>query len=642
MRIGSNRSETNHPGFLPIEHRGEPITFRDLALIAESLPRRGPLNKWQQALTLVGGGLLLAACTPGLDATTPTPTRTAHPTETPHIDPTPTALRPISIELTRTPFVTQVPETIITSPNNLLPGYVSGQFDELSLPDEIEQISLSSTHNDLTAHSLVPVEDGQAAAYQGVADNVAYAATLAEIIDRQTGQTLKFNGIDKEGIGSYVSEDGLTIQYFIARMPCASDKQCLTAISFNKADAGVLYWLQIDEATGQIEKSLPAIYGSQTELKHAIKGGLKPLEKGQWDTALHGAAAIAQAGSVMGLSYEAGDGATGEDGLMFMVEENGKNVVEQASNKNITYKDEILSATNENGIFVWDQQKNDWTQAVPETTVQDGAPVYQVGDTLLATMDGNLQIVTLGTTEDGASLITVNGIEHRWDGEKWVLAQEEITLDDWQNQILTGEIEQPWGQLEVNRYWAINDVLSATAIENLPDDDADLIVLGKYGEILVGVDKATAAKAQENGDTVTRPKKAIVDGIIFDLPYNPSVRYLMQAAFREYKAGNTNIHITFANSPSNKKAGLRLSFQFFDSNPVGNIPTVVENGIRISPIVRLPENLVLYKGGKFYLASAVGVTDPLSWPQQMIDGGFEDSVSIAENPENAAWLTETE
>lgn len=435
MRIGASSSEINNPSFLLVEHRGEPITLNDLALIADSLPKRGPLNKWQQALAFAGGVFVLAACAPasGHEGAIPSPTTTSHtPTETPHIDPTATALHPTEISITPSPFVTAItPEVIQVAAASLPPAYVAGTFDILHLPEHTRRVAVGTNtalSKELSAHHLVPIEDGAAASYQ-TSNNRSYAAMLGEVFDKASSQVLKSNGAaDEKGIVSYTSPDGLVTQYFPSIVPCEEGKDCFTVVSFDPSDSSVTYWVQVDHTTGKLEKYMPAIYPSLTELNTALKTGFRALEKDKWGSALHGSAALAQTGEVMGVSYEAGDGAATQGGLMFMVTEDNKNVVEQARNKDITWKGGVLSAKNENGTFVWDHNKSEWMQAVLDKNLKDGAPVYQAGDKQFISVDGNLQPVTVDTTTDEKSSLTMqDGTKQVWDGKKWITDENQPT-----------------------------------------------------------------------------------------------------------------------------------------------------------------------------------------------------------------------
>ncbi len=436
MRIGASSSEINHPGFLLVEHRGEPITLNDLALIADSLPKRGLLNQWQQALAFAGGVLVLAACTPapGHEVTTSVPITSIHPTETPHVDPTATSLHPTEINITPSPFVTGItPEVIQVAAASLPPAYVAGIFDIIHLPDNTQRVEVgtnTAVSKELSAHHLVPIEDGTAASYQ-TSNNRSYAAMLGEVFDKASSQVLKSNGAaDEQGIVSYTSPDGLVTQYFPSIVPCEEGKDCFTVVSFDPSDSSVTYWVQVDHTTGKLEKYMPAIYPSLTELNTALKTGFRALEKDKWSSALHGSAALAQTGEVMGVSYEAGNGAAMQGGLMFMVTENNKNVVEQARDKDIMWKGGVLTAKNESGTFVWDHNKNEWMQAVLDKNLKDGAPVYQAGEKQFISVDGNLQPVTVDTTTDGKSTIKMqDGTQQVWEMGKWVIENPIVIVD---------------------------------------------------------------------------------------------------------------------------------------------------------------------------------------------------------------------
>lgn len=544
MRVGATSSEINHPSFLLVEHRGAPITLKDLALIADSLPKRGPLNKWQQAVSFVGGILVLAACAPAPEPT-PTPT-TVHPssTETPHIYPTATAtaFHPTPIEITPSPFVSQItPEVISIADASLPPAYVAGNFDLLSLPEEITQIAVSRNSlvgKELSAHHLVPIKDSYIAAYE-TADKHSYGAIVGEIFDKATNQVLKPTNVDEQGIVSYTSEDGLITQYFPSRMPCEEGKDCFTVVSFDKSDSSVTYWVQVDTETGKLEKYMPAIYPSQTKLIEALKTGLKPIEKGKWDATLHGAAALAQAGEVMGVSYEAGDGAATQGGLIFMVTENDKNVVEQVTDKNIAWNDGVLSAKNENGTFVWVDEKSEWKQIIPDQNIQDDAPIYKAGDARFILVDDNLQEVTVESMDGKSTIIMQDGSKQVWDGAKWVeeMPMTEADVTNFYQGKYNGEngVVFDAANIVFNKEKIV--IMTAKDYEDIKALEVNRpIVIFEKNKITISVDPIVAADAAKDRGAAILVGKLGNDKSVM-------LKVSLAVANKQYEDGNTDIRI---------------------------------------------------------------------------------------------------
>jgi hypothetical protein len=121
-----------------------------------------------------------------------------------------------------------------------------------------------------------------------------------------------------------------------------------------------------------------------------------------------------------------------------------------------------------------------------------------------------------------------------------------------------------------------------TEIRNLPID-SPLVILNPDGEIRVWSTTSEAAELAEDGAIVLFATTESLPGVL--------ARYSIKAANRQHQMGNKDIHVSFGTGVWN---GLPVGI-YLDIEDLFIVETD-ENGRYYSPVIRKPDNYILYTG----------------------------------------------
>ncbi len=297
------------------------------------------------------------------------------------------------------------------------PDYIVGGIENMGLPTGSEATAWDGgLFKSVTLHGLVPVLDGGVAVNYIGADGLSYAPGLDELGDPSFA-ILRPNGeVDQSGIREYVANDGLITRYVRAGLPCPDGSVCMQVVSYNPEDASVLYWVRVDEQTGEILGYLPAVSDERP-----TSGAQFTSAEGKWESKpLTGSTALS-VGEAVGVSYDSE--VNGEPIFIFTV---GEDVV-QANDDEIFYSpaSETLWVQSDEGLFVSDSETGNWAQA---KEVPGEAKIYEVeGKEFVLSLGQLLWVNEITAGADVPSLTTTDGRKLSWINGEWVAAPESAT-----------------------------------------------------------------------------------------------------------------------------------------------------------------------------------------------------------------------
>lgn len=357
----------------------------------------------QKATQVVGGGDQPITVETPIVAMSPT----VESTPVSIVIPVPTSTSPV-IEIA-------VGEPIPNIDFEAVPAYVpeaSNPVNDVLIPNQVDA---------LRDHGLSVLHSAGFVAYQD-ANGVEYFPALDEITAASGDAALKKGEMDKNGVLTYKSEDGKTIEHHLLSFDCPDNELCYEVLSFNEEDPGILYLVRVDKATGKVVAHVNTGVAGE-----AVANGKDiPWQTGEseyWQSSVTGEAAL-QRGDVKAKSYE--------NGVLTFLDDAGKE--HSVDDDDISFYPGFGTVVTDNdGWYTWNDVSDSWVlmsqaDAYGGTQLVNGEVIYNVDGKYAIADDNNYYWVEGVEEGDKLTVVTQDGKRWGWDeAQGWV---EEVPIKE--------------------------------------------------------------------------------------------------------------------------------------------------------------------------------------------------------------------